>query len=403
MKRSGAADLALMGGSIPTWLFDRMTQLCLPIVESIITEYGQQEFLKRLSDPFWFQSFGAVIGMDWNSSGVTTAVMSALKKSLNPHSKTLGLYVCGGKGKDSLLTPSQLIEVGNKTGLDGNYLANCSKLSAKVDNTALQDGFNLYLHSFVVGDKGDWSVIQQGMQTQTSKARRYHWNSQNIKSFIEDPHTAICGENQGMILNLVDKDATATQQAILAITKTNPEEILREIPHMKLPDYCDMKAKDVDLKRLGSILWLAQENETQKFEDLLLLNGLGPRTLQSLTLVSEVIHGTPSRFTDPARFAFAHGSKNGKSSFPVPTHVYDETISTLKSSVEKAKMGETDKQEAIKKLTKLAQKAEENFVPNDNFEAVIKKEKDDAWKYGGRTAKGYSKPPQPEQLSLFGN
>ncbi len=401
MKRSGAADLALMGGSIPPWLFDRMTKLCLPIVESIITEYGQQEFLRRLSDPFWFQSFGAVIGMDWNSSGVTTAVMSALKKSLNPHSKTLGLYVCGGKGKDSLLTPSQLIEVGNKTGLDGNYLAKCSKLSAKVDNTALQDGFNLYLHSFVVSDKGDWSVIQQGMQTQTSKARRYHWNSDNVQSFVEEPHTAICGENQGMILNLVDKDATATQQAILAITKTNPEEILREIPYMKLPTYCDMKAKDVDLKRLGSILWLAQENETQKFEDLLLLNGLGPRTLQSLTLVSEVIHGTPSRFTDPARFAFAHGSKNGKSSFPVPTHVYDETISTLKSSVEKAKIGETDKQEAIKKLTKLAQKAEENFTPNDSFEAVLQKERDDAWRYGGRTIKGFSKPPNNGQLGLF--
>ena len=182
MKRSGAADLTLMGGSIPPWLFDRMTQLCLPIVESIITEYGQQEFLRRLSDPFWFQSFGAVIGMDWNSSGVTTAVMAALKKSLNPHSKALGIYVCGGKGKDSLLTPNQLIEVGNKTGLDGNYLANCSKLSAKVDNTALQDGFNLYLHSFVVSDKGDWSVIQQGMQTNMSKARRYHWDSDNIKS-----------------------------------------------------------------------------------------------------------------------------------------------------------------------------------------------------------------------------
>ena len=403
MKRSGAADLALMGGSIPTWLFDRMTQLCLPIVESIITEYGQQEFLRRLSDPFWFQSFGAVIGMDWNSSSVTTAVMSALKKSLNPHSKTLGLYVCGGKGKDSLLTPSQLIEVGNKTGLDGNYLANCSKLSAKVDNTALQDGFNLYLHSFVVSDKGDWSVVQQGMETNSSKARRYHWNSGNIKSFVEEPHTAICGENQGQILNLVAKEANSTQQAILAITKENPMKILQEIPYMKLPDYCDMKAKDVDLKRLGSILWLAQENETQKFEDLLLLNGLGPRTLQSLTLVSEIIHGTPSRFSDPARFAFAHGSKNGKSSFPVPTHVYDETISTLKSSVEKAKLGENDKHEVIKKLTKLAQKAEENFTPNDNFEAVIKKEKDDAWKYGGRTTKGYSKPPQPEQLSLFGN
>ena len=183
--------------------------------------------------------------------------------------------------------------------------------------------------------------------------------------------------------------------------KENPMKILQEIPYMKLPDYCDMKAKDVDLKRLGSILWLAQENETQKFEDLLLLNGLGPRTLQSLTLVSEVIHGTPSRFTDPARFAFAHGSKNGKSSFPVPTHVYDETISTLKSSVEKAKLGENDKQEAIKKLTKLAQKAEENFIPNDNFEAVLQKEKDDAWKYGGRTINGFSKPPNNGQLELF--
>ena len=403
MKRSGSADLALMGGSIPAWLFERMTQLSLPIVESIILEYGQQGFLQRLSDPFWFQSFGAVIGMDWNSSGVTTAVMSALKKSLNPHSKTLGIYVCGGKGKDSLLTPSQLIEVGNKTGLDGNYLANCSKLSAKVDNTALQDGFQIYMHNFVVSDKGDWSVIQQGMQTETSKARRYHWNSDSIQSFVQEPHTAICGENQGMILNLVDKDAKLTQQAILAITKANPEEILREIPHMKLPSYCDIRAKDVDLKRLGSILWLAQENETQKFEDLLLLNGLGPRTLQSLTLVSEVIHGTPSRFTDPARFAFAHGSKNGKSSFPVPTHVYDETIATLKSSVEKAKLGETDKQEAIKKLTKLAQKAEENFVPNDNFESVLQKEREDAWKYGGRTVKGFSKPPQNVQLNLFGD
>ena len=405
MKRSGAADLTLMGGSIPPWLFDRMTQLCLPIVESIITEYGQQEFLRRLSDPFWFQSFGAVIGMDWNSSGVTTAVMAALKKSLNPHSKELGIYVCGGKGKESLLTPNQLIEVGNKTGLDGNYLVNCSKLSAKVDNTALQDGFNLYLHSFVVSDKGDWSVVQQGMQTNTSKARRYHWNSDNIKSFVEEPHTAICGENQGQILNLVAKDANPTQQAILAITKENPIKILQEISrsvvrHMKLPSYCDMKAKDVDLKRLGSILWLAQENETQKFEDLLLLNGLGPRTLQSLTLVSEIIHGTPSRFSDPARFAFAHGGKSARP-FPVPTHVYDETISTLKSSVEKAKLGENDKQEAIKKLTHLAQKAEQNFTPNDNFEDLKKKENDDAWKYGGRTVKGFSKPAESGQLGLF--
>ena len=395
MNRSGAADLTLMGGSIPSWLFDRMTKLSLPIVESIIIEYGQKEFLRRLSDPFWFQSFGAVIGMDWNSSGVTTAVMSALKKSLNPHSKALGIFVCGGKGKDSLLTPSQLIEVGNKTGLDGNYLARCSRLSAKVDNTAIQDGFQIYMHNFVVSDKGDWSVIQQGMQTETSKARRYHWNSGSFESFVQEPHTAICGDNQGEILNLVDKLALPTQQGMLAIAKENPEKILKEIPHMKLPSYCDVKEKDVDLKRLGSILWLAQENEIQKFDDLLLLKGLGPRTLQSLTLVSEVIHGTPSRFSDPARFAFAHGAKGGKP-FPVPVKVYDEVIETLKNSVDKAKMGEIDKSEAIKKLHKLAQRAEADFIPNDKFEDLLQKEKDDAWKYGGRTIHGFSEKPLKE-------
>lgn len=401
MKRSGAADLPIYGGAIPTWLFDRMTQLCLPVVESIVTEYGQEEFLRRLSDPFWFQSFGAVIGMDWNSSGVTTAVMAALKKSLNPRSKEMGLYVCGGKGKQSLKTPAELVIVGDKTGLDGNYLARCSKLSAKVDNTALQDGYQLYLHSFVVSNKGDWSVIQQGMKSDNSaSARRYHWNSENIKSFVEEPHTAICGENGGEILNLVDKNALPTQEGIMAIAKEDVMKILQEIPYMKLPTYCDVRSNDVDLKRLGSVLWLAQETETNNFEDLLLLKGLGPRTVQSLALVSEVIHGTPSRFSDPARFAFAHGGKNSKP-FPVPTHVYDETIATLKSSVEKAKIGETDKHKAIKKLTLLAQKAEEDFIPNDNFEAVLEKERRDSHKYGGRTLEGFVKPPQKMQLGLF--
>jgi hypothetical protein len=390
MKRSGSADLALMGGGIPYWLFDRMTKLSLPIVESIIIDYGKQEFLKRLSDPFWFQSFGAIIGMDWNSSGVTTAVMSALKKSLNPHSKDLGIYVCGGKGKDSLQTPNELIAVGDKTGLNGNELAKFSRLTAKVDSTAIQDGFQVYMHYFVVSDEADWSVVQQGMQTETSKARRYHWNSNSIKSFVEEPHTAICGDFQGEILNLVDKQAIPTQTSILDIAKENPERIVEEIKHLTMPNDKGVKAKDVDLKRLGSILWLAQENEVQNFEDLLLLRGLGPRTLQSLALVSEVIHGTPSRFSDPARFAFAHGGKGGRP-FPVPTKVYDETIQTLKNSVEKAKIGDSEKQTAIKKLTELAQKSEENFTPNDNFEALLKKENDDAWKYGGRTVNGFSK------------
>lgn len=393
MKRSGSADLALMGGKIPSWLFNRMVKLSLPIVEAILVEYGKKAFLKRLSDPFWFQSFGAVIGMDWNSSGVTTAVMGALRQSVNPHAKELGLFVCGGKGKTSLKTPRELMRVGEITGLDGNALTRCSKLSAKVDNTAIQDGFQLYLHSFVVSSEGDWSVVQQGMQPNSSLARRYHWYSNDIESFTQEPHTAVCGDNQGNIINLVHKEALPTQTGILSIAQEKPQAILDEIPHMKLPKYCGVKEKDINLKRLGSILWLAQEHEVKQFDELLLLKGLGPRTLQSLTLVSEVIHGTASRFSDPARFSFAHGSKGGKP-FPVPTKVYDEVIQTLKTSVERAKIGETDKSKAIQKLTKLAQKAEENFTPNNKLEDYLQKERADAWKYGGRTINGFSKPPE---------
>ena len=401
MNHSGSADLALMGGAVPPWLYERMKKLSLAVVEAILTEYGHQAFLAKMADPFWFQSFGAVIGMDWNSSGVTTIVMRALKSSINPHAKQLGLYVCGGKGKQSLRTPAELEAYGDRTGLDGLALARSSKLAAKVDNTALQDGYQLYLHSFVLSEAGDWTVIQQGMKPEDSSARRYHWHSEHIDSFVHEPHSAVCGERQGDILNLVANDAQPTQSGILELTQEKPEYILREIPHMVLPNYYGVKSKDVNLKRLGSILWLAQETETRNFEELLLLKGLGPRTLQSLTLVSEVIHGTASRFSDPARFSFAHGSKGGKP-FPVPTKVYDETINTLRKAVELAKMGQTDKQKAIEKLSKLAQQAEEGFTPKDNLEAVIKKEQRDSWKYGGRTVKGPSKPPKDDsQLSLF--
>ncbi|MGB3587401.1 MAG: DUF763 domain-containing protein [Tunicatimonas sp.] len=400
MKQSGSADLALMGGGIPPWLYARMKKLSLAIVESILTEYGHQAFLAKLSDPFWFQSFGAVIGMDWNSSGVTTAVTRALKDSINPQSKELGLYVCGGKGKQSMRTPAELITVGEKTGLDGSSLSRYSKLVAKVDNTAVQDGFQLYLHSFLVSQQGDWTAIQQGMNGSTQQARRYHWHSKNISSFVNEPHAAVCGANQGDILNLVAKNAELTRGGILEVTQEAPDKMIQEIQRMILPGNYGVKAKDVNLKRLGSILWLAQESQTSQFEDLLLLKGLGPRTLQSLTLVSEVVHGTPSRFSDPARFSFAHGGKSGRP-FPVPTKVYDETISTLRKAVDRAKIGHTDKQTAISKLTDLAQRAEENFTPNDNFEQVIEKEHQDSWKYGGRTVKGFVKKTRGGQLNLF--
>lgn len=402
MEKSGVADLKLMGGSIPPWLFARMKSLCRPIVEAILLEEGTQGFLSRLSDPFWFQSFGAVIGMDWNSSGVTTAITSALKEALNPVSRDLGLFVCGGKGHNSRRTPQELLNVGNWTGLDGKKLAGASKLVAKVDNTAIQDGFNIYLHAFLVSSAGDWTVIQQGMQPVTGKARRYHWHSQDIRSFIEEPHTAICGDNQGKILNLVDKKALPAQKALLDLACEPPEKVLSEIPHMHLPSYSGIKTKDVDLKRLGTVLWLAQEMETQSFEELLLLKGMGPRTLQSLTLVSEVIYGTPNRFKDPARFSFAHGAKGGKP-FPVPTKVYDETISVLSKAVERAKIQNTDKLRSIQKLSKIAKKAEAHFEANPDMDKFIAKENRESHRYGGRTVSGHVGKPdkQNPQLNLF--
>ncbi|WP_035563430.1 DUF763 domain-containing protein [Hymenobacter sp. IS2118] len=393
MHKSGTADLPLYSGPIPSWLFERMTTLSGAIVEAIVLEHGHDGFLQRLADPFWFQSFGAVLGMDWNSSGVATAVMGALKRSLNPRAHELGLYVCGGKGKQSLQTPAELLAVGERTGLDGTHLAYCSRLSAKVDNTAVQDGYQLYLHSFVVSRAGQWAVVQQGMNTaaETASARRYHWHSEALTSFVDEPHAAICGTSQGEILNLVAHQARPAQAAMLQVVGEEPERMLREIRQLVMPTRKDVKAKDVDLKRLGAILWLAQEKQPQDFENLLLLPGLGPRTVQSLALVSEVIHGTPARFSDPARFSFAHGGK-GARPFAVPTRVYDETIRTLQTAVERAKLGEPDRQQALKKLTMMAQAAEQNFTPHeeedDALEAVRRHERQNALLYGARSIHG---------------
>ena len=409
MKRSGSADLPLHYGYVPKWLADRMAKLGLAITESIITEYGKQEILRRLSDPFWFQSFGAVMGMDWHSSGITTSVMGALKKAVNPHAKQLGLYVCGGKGKFSKETPNELLKIADNTGLNGHELVRCSKLSAKVDNTAIQDGFQLYTHNFIVSTEGQWTVVQQGMHTGDKTARRYHWHSDNLRSFVEEPHTGICGINQGAILNLTAIEAATTRNGIMQIAGEDPGLIVKEFQHMSLPSHHDVRAEDVNLKRLGAALWLAHDQPPENFEELLLLKGVGPRTLQSLALVSEVIHGTPSRFKDPARFSFAHGGKDGHP-FPVPLNVYDETIGTLQHAVEKAKLGNSDKAEALKKLHHLAARAEKDFVPDpvtmgSDFDKWIKKERDESWQYGGKTVFGNAQPPKASkkvtQLRLF--
>jgi len=400
MKRSGSADLPLHGGHVPVWLAERMAKLGLAIVENILMDYGKDDLLRRLSDPFWFQSMGAVMGMDWHSSGITTSVMGALKRSVNPHSKELGIYICGGKGKHSRQTPDELIKISERTGLDGNYLVKCSKLSAKVDNTAIQDGFQLYTHNFILSDTGKWAVIQQGMSNESSTARRYHWLSDSLTSFVDDPHTSIYGQNTGYILNMADKLADGSRKGVMQIAAENPERMMSEINKLVLPSHHDVRAKDVDLKRLGAILWLAHEKQPSDFEHLLLLQGLGPRTLQSLALVSEVIHGTPSRFKDPARFSFAHGGKDGHP-FPVPIKVYDETIATLQTAVYKAKLGQSEKNEAIKRLSKIAENAEKDFIPNTNFDKVIEEERNSSWKYGGRTVMGKAKPPVQQQLKLF--
>jgi hypothetical protein len=400
MKRTGSADLPLHYGHVPAWLAERMAKLGLAVVENIVLDYGRDEVLRRLSDPFWFQSLGAVMGMDWHSSGITTSVMGALKRAVNPHSKELGIYICGGKGKYSKETPNELLKISETTGLDGNYLVRCSKLSAKVDNTAIQDGFQLYTHNFILSSSGKWAVVQQGMSDLSSTARRYHWHSEALTSFVDDPHTFIYGQNTGIILNMADKQAEGSRNGMMQIAGENPERMIKEISNLIMPAHHDVKAKDVDLKRLGAVLWLAHEKEPKDFEGLLLLQGLGPRTLQSLALVSEVIHGTPSRFKDPARFSFAHGGKDGHP-FPVPTKVYDETIGVLQNAIHKAKLGLTEKNEAIKRLTQVVQKAEKDFTPNANFEKVIQQERDNSWKYGGKTVFGKAKPPGEFQLKLF--
>ncbi len=400
MKRSGSADLPLHYGHVPKWLYDRMARLGGAIVEAIILDYGKSEVLRRLSDPFWFQSLGCVMGMDWHSSGITTSVMGALKKALNPKAHELGIYICGGKGKHSRKTPAEILQVADKTGVNGTELVNCSRLSAKIDNNAIQDGFQVYLHNFILTSDGEWAVVQQGLNEQQGMARRYHWHSSQLKSFSEEPHTFIYGKNVGEILNLVDREASTTRDAVLTITRQHPGSVLTEAKKLLMPSHHDVRAKDVNLKRLAAVLSLAWENPPKDFDHLMLTEGLGPRTLQSLVLVSEVIHGTPSRFSDPARFSMAHGGKDGHP-FPVPANIYDNTINTLETAVSKAKLGHIEKKKALLNLYKAAARLEKDMIPDSGkFTEVIQNERRNAYRYGGKTVFGDAKPPS-QQLKLF--
>ena len=399
MKRSGFADLPLHGGHVPEWLASRMTQLGTAIAESIILHYGHSELLSRLSDPFWFQALGSVMGMDWHSSGITTSVMSALKRGLNPRAAELGLYVCGGRGRQSRRTPDELRKLADRRGMDGDALVRTSRLTAKIDNNCIADGFQIYLHSFVVAANGEWAVVQQGMNEDSGLARRYHWHSLNVRDFVDAPHTGIAGEHQGTILNLVDGEARPARDALLAIARENPEATLREVRYLSMPRHHDVRRRDVDEKRLGAVLAVAYERELRGFADLLLVENLGPRTLQTLAMVAEVVHGAPVRFSDPARFSFALGGKDGHP-FPVPLKTYDESIGVLRRSLDAAKLDGGEKLEGFRRLDRFVRVVEERLQPEAEFDGVIRHERAISPFIGGRSVKTDNRGPS-KQLSLF--
>jgi hypothetical protein len=398
MKRSGTADLPLHGGRVPQWLAERMTKLGAAISEAIVYHYGSSAFLSRLSDPFWFQALGAVMGMDWHSSGITTSVMGALKRGLAPRADEIGIYICGGRGRLSRNTPHELRAIADRRGFDGEALVRTSRLTARVDNTAIADGFQIYLHTFVVAANGEWAVVQQGLNDRSGMARRYHWHSAAVKDFVAEPHTGIVGENQGLIMNLVDAQAKPAQSALLEIVREKPETTLAAARHLRLPDRHEVRAGDVDVKRLGAVLAVAYERDLRQFAELLLIEGLGPRTLQSLALIAEVVHGAPSRFSDPARFSFAHGGKD-RHPFPVPLKTYDESLNFLRAALDEAKLGGCDKLDGLRRLDTFVHAVGTELEPQADFDAVVAHERAISPDLGGRSV--FDSKPKKRQLALF--
>lgn len=403
MKRSGVADLPLHGGRVPPWLATRMTALGTAIAESIILHYGHNELLTRLSDPFWFQAFGSVMGMDWHSSGITTSVMGALKRGLNPRAAELGIYICGGRGNAGRATPHELEQIADARGLDGNALMRTSRLTAKIDNNCIADGFQIYLHSFVLTANGEWAVIQQGMNPGSHAARRYHWHSANVRDFVEEPHSGIAGENQGLLMNLVDSQAAPARGALLDIARGGPDAALAGLRHLQMPGHHDVRAEDVDLKRLGAVLATAYERDLRGFADLILVENLGPRTLQTMALIAEVVHGTPTRFSDPARFSFSLGGKDGHP-FPVPLKTYDESLGVLRCSLDRAKVDGAEKTDGLRRLDRFVRQVEERIQPEADFGAVLAHERRISKSLNGRTVfddKVRGRKMASAQLRLF--
>jgi uncharacterized protein len=407
-RRTGSADLPLHSGQVPSWLAARMSRLGAVITQAIILHYGRDEVLRRLAHPFWFQSFGAVMGMDWHSSGITTSVIGALKRGLRPLERELGIHVCGGRGKHSRQTPQELVSIGERVGIDGTVLARTSRLVAKIDSAAVQDGFDLYLHGFVVTDDGKWAVVQQGMNGERRQARRYHWLSEGLKDFVDEPHSAIEGPCQGEIINLTNCRAATSRSAQLdLLSNLGPDGITKEatsladrketklgsaqllLPHLVMPEHHEVRPNDVVMRRLRGSLAAAAGCAPTDYPELLLVPGVGARTVRALAMVAEVVHGAPCRFSDPARFSFAHGGKD-RHPFPVPLRVYDETIRVLKSAVQNASLGREEELGALQRLDQQARRLE-SWANGPNFEDVVEEERRQSSRYAGRSVFGYEK------------
>jgi hypothetical protein len=330
-----------------------MARLAREITLYIVTEFGSAEVLRRVSDPCWFQAFGCVLGYDWHSSGVTTTVCGALKEGLRGLEKELGLFVAGGKGRTSRQTPAEIERFGHAVSVDASGLVYASRMSAKVDNSALQDGYQLYHHTFLFTADNSWAVVQQGMNGATRYARRYHWLGEAVDDFVCEPHAAICSEARGVALNLVAAESASTRTTITAIsTEEKPVEVVQDIIRLKtldLPPRHHITLQDIHPDRLGKSFALIYERQPKGFEELLSLEGVGPKSIRALSLISELVHGVSASFRDPVRYSFAHGGKDGYP-FPVDRETYDKSIELLAQAVAKARIENTEKREALRRL-----------------------------------------------------
>ncbi len=358
--RTGRADLPLHGGKAPRWLFARMTKLAGEIVSALVEEHGAPEVLARVSDPFWFQAFGCVLGFDWHSSGVTTTVCGALKEGLAGRERDTGIWVCGGKGKRSRNTPEEIERSAGPLGLDAGKLVYASRMSAKVDSAAVQDGYQLYAHSFLFDADGRWAVVQQGMNEETRLARRYHWLSSGVEDFVKEPHAAVCADRpEQLTLNMVAAEGDGSRSASAEAARLKPEKLLAEIePHLDageslfMPRRHDIRREDINPRHLRKVLLSTYERQPEDFEGLLGLPGVGAKTVRALALIGELVYGQAPSWRDPARFAFAHGGKDGHP-FPVDRETYDRSIEILRRSLGRARIEHSDKRRAFGRLDAL--------------------------------------------------